>query len=75
MVGEHYDTALTPGWVNVFIGSHLDALTTCRSLPQQKTRLTVPKTQLEDHIKTIKIHGAGKFSELIFNLDELDSAD
>ena len=75
MVRERYDHALTDGWVNAFIGRHLDALKCCRSLPQEDTRLTVPRVQLEEHIQTMKIHVAGRFSELIFNLDELGSAD
>jgi hypothetical protein len=77
MVRERYDRVLTDGWVNAFIGRHLDALKTCRSLAQEDTRLTVPRVQLEEHIQTmkVKVHVAGKFSELVFNLDELGSAD
>jgi hypothetical protein len=75
MVREQHDTGLTPGWVNAFIGHHLDALQTCRSLLQNDTRLTVPRSHLEDHIQMMKVHVAGKFSELIFNLDEFGSAD
>jgi hypothetical protein len=46
-------------------------------LLQEDRRLTVPRIQLEEHIQTMKmkVHVAGKFSELVFNLDELDSAD
>jgi hypothetical protein len=72
---ERYDPELTRGWANAFIGGHLDTLQTCRSLPQEKTRLTVPRVQLEEHIQTLKVHVAGKIAELIFNLDELGSAD
>jgi hypothetical protein len=49
-VRERSDTALMPGWVNVFIGSHFDALKTGWSLPQEDTRLTVPRVRLEGHI-------------------------
>jgi hypothetical protein len=64
MVRERYGRALTDGWVNAFIGRHLDALKTCWSLPQEDTRLPAPRVQLEEHIKTMKVHVAGKFSEL-----------
>jgi hypothetical protein len=75
MVRERYDRPLTDGCVNAFIGRHLEALKTCRSLSQEDTQLPVPRVQLEEHIQTMKVHVAGKFSELVFNLDELGSAD
>jgi hypothetical protein len=50
MVRQNYDRALMDGWVKAFIGRHLDALKTCRPLPQEDTRLTVPRVELEEHI-------------------------
>jgi hypothetical protein len=38
-------------------------------------QMLVPRIDLEDHIRTLRIHFAGKFTELVFNLDELDSAE
>jgi hypothetical protein len=38
-------------------------------------RLIVLRGQLEEHIQTMKVHGVGKFSELVFTLDGLGSAD
>jgi hypothetical protein len=75
MVRECDDTALTPGWVNEFIGRHLDALKPCQFLPQEDTRLTIPSAKLDEHIQPMKIHVARKVPELVFNLDELGSAD
>jgi hypothetical protein len=75
IVRERHGSKFTRGWVNSFIGRHLDALRTCRSLPQEETRLTVPRSQLEEHIATLKVHLMGKCAELVFNLDELGSAD
>jgi hypothetical protein len=74
-VRERYDPELTKGWVNTFIGRHLDQLQTCRSLPQEEMRMLVPRVYLEEHIRTLHAHVAGKFAELVFNLDELGSAD
>jgi hypothetical protein len=43
----------------------------CRSFPLEDSRLTVPRAQLEKHLNTMKTILAGKFSELVFNLDEI----
>jgi hypothetical protein len=72
--GEKNTEGGAPDWVNAFIGSQLDALKSCQALPQEDTWLTVPRVQLEEHIQTMTVHVAGKFSELIFNLYELSSA-
>jgi hypothetical protein len=34
-----------------------------------------PRSQLEEHINTLKVHLTGKCRELVFNLDELGSAE
>jgi hypothetical protein len=47
MVRETYNPKLTKGWVHSFIGRHLDVLQLCRSLPQEDTRMTVPRVYLE----------------------------
>jgi hypothetical protein len=75
IVRERYRKTATRGWVNAFIGRHLDALQTCRSIPQEDTRLAVPRSQLEEHLHILQVHLAGKCAELVFNLDELGSAD
>jgi hypothetical protein len=73
MVRDTYNPKLTKGWVHSFIGRHLDVLPLCRSLPHEDTRMTVPRACLEQNIATMKTHIVGKFSELIFNLDEVGS--
>jgi hypothetical protein len=75
MVREEHDEHLTKGWVHSFLGRHLDVLQECRSLPLEDARLTVPREQLEEHIKTMKTVLAGKYSELVFNLDEVGSSE
>jgi hypothetical protein len=75
LVYERYDRELTDCWVNIFIGHYLDALKTCRSLPQDDRRLTIPRAQLEDYIQTMHVHLACKFFELVFNLGELGYVD
>jgi hypothetical protein len=72
--GRHKKT-LTRGWINALIDRHLDALQISRSIPQEDTRLTVPKSQLEEPIHILQVHLIGKCAELVFNLDELGSAD
>jgi hypothetical protein len=62
LVRETYNPKLTKGWVHSLIGRHLDVLQLCRSLPQEDTRMTVPRAYLEQHIATMKTHIVGKFS-------------
>jgi hypothetical protein len=66
---------LTKGWLYAFIAGHLDQLQICRSIPQEDTRVIVPRVYLEEHIQLAKLVIAGKFSELVFNLDEIGSSD
>jgi hypothetical protein len=61
--------------LNAFVGSDLDAVQIYRSLPQEDTRLTVPREHLETHIEHIKSIATRKFAELVFNLDEAGSSD
>jgi hypothetical protein len=56
----------------VAISKHLH---TYLSLPQEDTRLTVTRRHLEEHIQTTKTYVSGKFAKLVFDLDELGSAD
>jgi hypothetical protein len=66
---------LTKGWLHAFIGRHFGQLQICRSLPQEDTRMIVPRADLEDHIEFAKLIIAGKFSELVYNLEEVGSSD
>jgi hypothetical protein len=72
---EQHKPTLTKGCVHDFIGRHLDELKVCRSLPQQDLRMVVPRTYLEEQFQLLKAHLTGKVAELVFNLDELGSAD
>jgi hypothetical protein len=75
LVRERYPVGLTKGWLNAFIGRHLDALHICHSLTQEDTRLTVPREHLEAHIEHMKSVVAGKFAELVSNLNEVELSD
>jgi hypothetical protein len=74
-VRETHNSKLTKGWVHSFIRRHLNMLQECLSLPLEDSRLIVPREQLEEHINTMKMILAGKFSELVFNLDEVGSSE
>jgi hypothetical protein len=75
MVHKEYNPRLTKGWLNAFIGRHLDQMKVCRSLPQEDARLIIPRAYLEAHIALMRTHVTGRFSEIVFNLDELGSSD
>jgi hypothetical protein len=66
---------LTKRWLHAFIGRHFDQLQICRSLPQEDTRMLLPRAHLEEHVPLAKLVIAGQFSELVFNLDEVSSSD
>jgi hypothetical protein len=72
---EQHKPILTKRWVHDLIGRHLDELKGCRPLPQEDLRMAVPRAYLEEHIQLLKIHLTGKVAELVFNMDELGSAD
>jgi hypothetical protein len=74
-IREKYDQFLTKSWLHAFIGCNLDTLQICHYLTQEDTRLIVPREQLENHIENMKSVVAGKFTELVFNLDEVGSSD
>jgi hypothetical protein len=67
--------SLMKRWALAFIGLDLDDLPVYRSLPQEDTQFIVPRVHLKAHIELMRTHSAGKFVELIFNLDQVDSWD
>jgi hypothetical protein len=75
IIGEQQNPKLTKGWLHDFIGRHLDELQICRSLPREDLQMAVPRAYLEDHICILYTHITGRVAELVFNLDELGSAD
>jgi hypothetical protein len=75
LVRERHNPHLTKGWVHAFLGRHRDELQLCRSLPQEETRMAVPRAYLDEHINVLKTHLAEKVAELVFDLDELGSSD
>jgi hypothetical protein len=75
IVREQQNSKLRKGRVHDFIGRDLDELQVCRSLPQEDIRMAVARTYLEEHIHLLKTHVTGKVAKLVFDLDELGSAD
>jgi hypothetical protein len=74
-VGERYSHELTIECVEISMAPYLDQLQACHSLPQEGMRMLMPLADLENHIRALHMHAAAKFSELVFNLDELRFAD
>jgi hypothetical protein len=66
---------LTKGWVHAFLGRYGDEVHICRSLSQEDTRLVIPREYLKQYIQTRKDFIHKKASELVFNSDEVGSAD
>jgi hypothetical protein len=74
-VQERHESALTKEWVHALIGRHLNGLQVCWSLPQEDLPMAVPRAYLDERIHFLAIHLTGKVAKLVFNLDEVGSAD
>ena len=70
-ISKKFQKNVTKGWVNSFIGRHINELQKCHSSPQEDNRLCIPREYLEQHIMNLKEFLQGKCAELIFNLDEV----
>jgi hypothetical protein len=75
IVREQHRKTATRALVNASIGRYLDAVQTWRSIPQEDTRLEVPRSQPEEHGNTLRVYLSGKCAEFVFNLDELGATD
>jgi hypothetical protein len=75
IVKEQQNSQLRKGWVHDFTDRHLDELQICHFLSQEDMQMAVPRAYLEEHTHLLKTHVTGKVAELVFNLDELGSAD
>jgi hypothetical protein len=75
MLHKEYNSRLTKRWLHTFIGRYLDQIRVCRSLPQEDARLIVPRVYVESHIVLMRMHIMGRFSWMVFNLDEVGSSD
>jgi hypothetical protein len=74
-VREKYNSELIKSWIHSFIGRHLDVLQECRSFFLEDARLTVLRKQLQKHIDMMKTVMASKYSQLVFNPDEIDASE
>jgi hypothetical protein len=70
-VSESYKLPITKGWVNSFIGRHLEELAEVKSYPQESTRLCVPREFLEKTVMNLREQVHDRVAELVFNLDEV----
>ena len=73
-VKERFNLSLTKGWVNQFFLRNRDKIKKCRSLPQEDSRLLIPRAHLREHIHNMHKHVDGRLSELVFNLDEVGTS-
>jgi hypothetical protein len=72
---NQYHLPVTRGWVNSFIGSHLDRLCKVKNTPQESARLEVPRCFLDQTIQCLIEFVHGCRAELAFNLDEVGISD
>ena len=68
---ELFKKDLTRGWLNQFYLRNNHMIKKCRSFPQEDLRLCIPREYLKKHISNMQKNVGGRFSELVFNLDEV----
>jgi hypothetical protein len=74
-ITNHYRLSVTRGWVNSFIGRHLDRVGKVKSGPQESQHLEVPRCFLEETIRCLGEFVQIRPAELVFNLDEVGIRD
>jgi hypothetical protein len=70
-VTTKYDLPTTRGWVNSFIGRHIDEICQMKSSPQEAEGLEVPRCFLDQKLLCIAEFVQGRPTELVFKLDEV----
>jgi transposase len=71
---ERFGRNITRGWVDSFLKRHADQLFETTSVPQENPRLDVPRAFLEASIDGFRDHIHNACAELVFDLDEMESA-
>lgn len=74
-IRSHYHMPVSRGWVNSFVGRHLDRLCKAKSVPQEAQRLEVPRCFLDEIVRCLTHFVHGCVAELVFNLDEVGISD
>jgi hypothetical protein len=74
-LANHCRLSVTRGWVNSFIGRHLDRLWKVKSSPHESQRLEVPRCFHEETIRCLGEFVQGRPAERVFNLDEVGISD
>jgi hypothetical protein len=74
-VNLEWSADLTDGWLSSFINRHSDSIKRATGTQQEEARFNVPREFLELHFENMRNSVDGRFSDLIFNLDEVGSGE
>ena len=74
-IQDKFQISLTRGWLNQFFLRHRDSIKKARSFPQEDSRMSVPRANLKEHIANMHKYIDGRYSELVFNLDEVGTSE
>ena len=74
-IREQFHQEVTKGWLSGFFGRNVSQIGFTKAIPQDNTRLSVPRIFLDEHIENIKKYVVGKAAELVFNIDEMGSSE
>jgi hypothetical protein len=72
---EPFGKGITRGWIDSFITGHAHQLFETKSIPQENTRLEVPRVFLEAAIDGFRDHVHNGCAELVFDLDEIGGSE
>jgi hypothetical protein len=64
-IGSHYNIPVSRGWVNAFVGRHLERVWKAKSLPQEVQRLEIARCFLDETIQYIAQFLHGRPAELV----------
>ena len=69
-----YNRSVMKGWLSGFFERNIEKIGLTKAIPQELTRLSVPRAYLNEHIANIKQYVVGKATELVFNIDEMGTS-
>lgn len=71
----NFGRSITRGWVDSFLGRHLDDLKEATSHPQENPRLQIPREFLVETLRCMDQAVQGCVRDLVFNLDEVGASE
>jgi hypothetical protein len=72
---ENLRSDLSRGWLYDFFGRHSETIGFATAVPQESTRLKVPRAWLQAYLELVALHVNGKHPDFVFNIDETGTSE